>query len=403
MDSLLFQELRSLSQSRFSGCLTVKNGDGQVINFVGNQTWQLFFYQGRMIGDSGGIHPLKRWQHFLQAEISKFPSEIDRILHQAIDHDTRSDQLMRQLLDKSILNYQNVQDFVANSLSEVLFDIYQHEIWTEAKKLNTALTIELSYHRQFITWKNLPDPAVVVPVDSLLKKLEADWQEWSAHNLMWYSPQMSPYLIDRMELQETMAPDAYLEMIQLIDGQKTFRDIAIELHKEPATLTTSLLNNKEKLSMEFAYVAAETYTSSPLVTSKTVTYQHIPDSSEISIVGAIIDGELDLYVMQQIALIADYGYVGMQDPEQAARLFASHCPQIIFLDAVLSNIDGYEACSNLRRIPQLKKIPIVLLTTSKKEENTIRAKMTGVTAFSPKPLVPAQIMSMIERYILHKF
>jgi two-component system, chemotaxis family, response regulator PixG len=402
MDSLLFQELRSLTHSRFSGCLTIKNGDAKAISFVGHQTWQLFFYQGKMIGDSGGIHPTRRWQHCLQNEIVKFPSEIDRILRDANQQQDRSDQLMRKLLAKSILNYQNVQGFVSNSLAEVLFDIYQQEMWVWAKSVNSQLQINLSYERQFIKWREMPDPEVVVPTETLLRKLTVAWQDWQAKNLLWYSPHLSPYLTDRQQLQQTMKPDAYLEMIQLLDGQKTFQDIAIELHQDVSTLTTSLINKKENLLLAFEYVPEQSLSTHQFITSKTVTYHNIPESADISIVGAVIDGELDLHRMQQIALLGDYGYVGCQDPQQAVAIFLEHCPQLIFVDAVFGDRTGYEVCANLRRLPQLKKTPIILLTTDPKEQKTMRSKIAGVTAFLLKPLEPREVLSFINQCILPK-
>jgi two-component system, chemotaxis family, response regulator PixG len=402
MESLLFQELRALTQSRFSGCLTIKNGDGKVISFVGDQTWQLFFYQGKMIGDSGGIHPIKRWQHCLQNEIAKFPSEIDRLLRDANQQQDRSDQLMRKLLAKSILNYQNVQGFISNSLAEVLFDIYQNEVWAWAKNVHTNLQISLSYERQFIKWNELPDPEVVVPTEMLLRQLTAAWQEWQAKNLLWYSPHLSPYLTDRQQLQQTMEPDAYLEMIQLLDGQKTFQDIAIELNQDVSTLTTSLINKKENLLLAFEYVPEQTLATQQFITSKTVTYRNIPESTAISIVGAVIDSELDLYRMQQIALLGDYGYVGCQDPQQAAAIFLENCPQLIFVDMVLGDMTGYEVCSSLRRLPQLKKTPIILLTTNPKEQKTMRSRIAGVTAFLLKPLEPREVLSFINQCIFPK-
>jgi two-component system, chemotaxis family, response regulator PixG len=395
MNSSLFQELRSLSQSRFSGCLTIRNCEDDTIGLVNNQTWQLFFYQGNVIGDSDGIHPIKRWQHCLHPEISKFPREIDSILHEISRYDTRSERLMQLLLAKSILNYQNVQDFMSNSILEMLFDIYQQEIWAGANDHN--IDVKLTY--QTMVADDLPAPAVIIQTRSLLKKLTVIWQDWQTKKLMWYSPQLSPYLSDRLQLQQNLSSDAYLEIIQLIDGQKTLRDIAIELNQDLASLTTSLINDQARLLLEFQYVPSPAFPDSPFAIAPTVTYHHIPDSSNIPIVGALIDNELDLYLMQQVALISDYGYVGLQDPQQAITTFLQYLPKIILLDTAIEQVSCYEICVTLRRLPQFKNTPIILLITNQKLQDTFRGKIAGVTAFLPKPLEAHGVLAIIKQYL----
>ncbi len=395
MNSSLFEELRSLSRSRFSGCLTIRNCENDTISLVNNQTWHLFFYQGNIIGDSGGLHPIKRWQHCLHPEISKFPREIDSILHQISRYDTRSERLMQLLLAKSILNYQNVQDFMSNSILEMLFDIYQQEIWAEANDRN--INVKLTY--QTVAADDLPNPAIIIQTSSLLKKLTVIWQDWQTKKLLWYSPQLSPYLSDRLQLQQNLSSDAYLEIIQLIDGQKTFRDIAIELNQDLASLTTSLINDQARLLMEFQYVPSPSFPDSPFAIAPTVTYHHIPDSSNIPIVGALTDSELDLLLMQQVSLIADYGYVGLQDPQQAITTFLQYLPQIILLDTAIEQVSSYELCGTLRRNPQFKSTPIILLITNQKIQDTVRGKIAGVTAFLPKPLEAHKVLEIIKQHL----
>jgi two-component system, chemotaxis family, response regulator PixG len=395
MNSSLFQELRSLSQSRFSGCLTIRNCEADTISLINNQTWQLFFYQGNIIGDSGGIHPIKRWQHCLHPETSKFPREIDSILHEISRYDTKSERLMQLLLAKSILNYQNVQDFMSNSILEMLFDIYQQEIWAGANDRNAD--VNLTY--QTVIADDLPTPAVIISTSSLLKKLTVIWQEWQTKKLMWYSPQLSPYLADRLQLQQNLSSDAYLEIIQLIDGQKTLRDIAIELNQDLANITASLINDQARLLMEFQYVPSPAFPDSPFAISPTVTYHHIPDNSNIPIVGALIDSELDLHLMQQVALVADYGYIGLQDSLQATTTFLQYLPKIILLDTAIEQFNSYELCATLRRNPQFKSTPIILLITNQKIQDTVRGKIAGVTAFLPKPLEAHEVLEIIKQYL----
>lgn len=68
------------------------------------------------------------------------------------------------------------------------------------------------------------------------------------------------------------------------------------------------------------------------------------------------------------------------DPEKAPR------PGIILLDLNMPRKDGREALREIKQDPDLRRIPIVILTTSKAEEDVIRSYDLGVNSFIVKPV-----------------
>jgi two-component system, chemotaxis family, response regulator PixG len=67
---------------------------------------------------------------------------------------------------------------------------------------------------------------------------------------------------------------------------------------------------------------------------------------------------------------------------------------------LLGDTSGYEICATLRRTPQFKDTPIILLTENQTLRDMMRGKMSGVTDFLPKPLEPHQILNMLKQYLL---
>lgn len=68
------------------------------------------------------------------------------------------------------------------------------------------------------------------------------------------------------------------------------------------------------------------------------------------------------------------------DPASAPR------PGLILLDLNMPRKDGREALQEIRQDPDLRRIPVVVLTTSKAEEDILRSYDLGVNSFITKPV-----------------
>ena len=64
----------------------------------------------------------------------------------------------------------------------------------------------------------------------------------------------------------------------------------------------------------------------------------------------------------------------------------SHMPQIILLDLKLPKIDGLEVLRRLRADDRTKFLPVVVLTSSKEEQDMITGYALGVNSYIQKPV-----------------
>ena len=69
----------------------------------------------------------------------------------------------------------------------------------------------------------------------------------------------------------------------------------------------------------------------------------------------------------------------------AARSVA-HGPRVIFLDLKLPKIDGLELLQRLKSDPRTKKIPVVMLTSSKEQKDIVESYKLGVNSYIVKPV-----------------
>lgn len=70
-------------------------------------------------------------------------------------------------------------------------------------------------------------------------------------------------------------------------------------------------------------------------------------------------------------------------------------PGIILLDLNMPKKDGREALEEIKADPSLRKIPVVVLTTSRDEEDVIRSYDLGVSSFITKPVTFGSLVEVM--------
>jgi two-component system, chemotaxis family, response regulator Rcp1 len=67
------------------------------------------------------------------------------------------------------------------------------------------------------------------------------------------------------------------------------------------------------------------------------------------------------------------------------RISADHEPDLILLDLNLPGLDGCQVLSQIKSDPFLRMIPVVILTTSHREEDVLQTYLAGANTYIPKP------------------
>lgn len=86
---------------------------------------------------------------------------------------------------------------------------------------------------------------------------------------------------------------------------------------------------------------------------------------------------------------------GFSNPDDAPR------PGVILLDLNMPRKDGREALREIKENPELRRIPIIVLTTSKAEIDIYRSYDLGVNSFIVKPVTfdsLVEVMQVLRKY-----
>ncbi len=85
---------------------------------------------------------------------------------------------------------------------------------------------------------------------------------------------------------------------------------------------------------------------------------------------------------------------------QALEAFAQYRPDVVVLDALMPEIDGFTTCERLRRLPGGEHVPVLMLTGLDDEESIARAYEAGATDFFVKSTGQWTLLSQRLRYML---
>jgi CheY-like chemotaxis protein len=119
----------------------------------------------------------------------------------------------------------------------------------------------------------------------------------------------------------------------------------------------------------------------------------------------IVDDEPDIVRLLRVALRPEgFRLLSAHDGETALQLARTERPSLILMDWSMPGRDGLEVCRALRAEtdPQLRDVPVVLLTAQAGEDHIEAGFAAGVTDYLTKPFYPAYVRSRVRGWLLRK-
>jgi two-component system, chemotaxis family, response regulator PixG len=371
----LIIQFKTIKENGLSGNL--------VVHIEGEPTWMFSFSVGELGWISGGIDPINRWQRNLVIANFKLAANL---LHKTDDPDRIS------------LNPNSIaQQAVA---VEVLFDIIQISQGTENKLSYQFIQVDPA--RIKLT-PNLP----LLDISPILTQAIEYWKDWIKAGLAHCVP--SRFLtIDRFVLRSSgFKLDNLPEILASIDGARSLRGLAIYHRQSLLSFTQRILPLLKSGAIIFSsFPSSQIDHSSDLDLDLDLDHfrsDHIkpPASLQTGTLIACVDDSIFVY-MQLEKLLTAQGYrsYGVQDPLKIMATLIKYKPKLIFLDLLMPVANGYEVCEQIRRTPSLKDIPVIILTAKDGLFDRMRAKIVGANDFLSKPIANADVLRVLEKYVV---
>ncbi len=84
-----------------------------------------------------------------------------------------------------------------------------------------------------------------------------------------------------------------------------------------------------------------------------------------------------------------------QDGEEALIVAVERKPDLVVLDWMLPLLSGIEVCRRLRRLPDVRNTPIIMLTARGEEADKVRGLNSGADDYVTKPFSPSELMARV--------
>ena len=98
------------------------------------------------------------------------------------------------------------------------------------------------------------------------------------------------------------------------------------------------------------------------------------------------------------AKLAGFEYRPALDGTTALREAQARPPAAVVLDLMLPDIDGFEVCQRLKREPETRAVPVIMLTALSDAKNRQRGRECGCCEYLTKPFDPDRLMEALAEH-----
>ena len=114
----------------------------------------------------------------------------------------------------------------------------------------------------------------------------------------------------------------------------------------------------------------------------------------------IVEDEESLLRLESILLTSiGYEVKGVADGRSALDTVVTMKPDMVLLDIMLPDINGFEVCQRIKANEATMHIPVVMLTAKKSREDLNRGQQVGADWYITKPFKSATVVETIQRFL----
>jgi two-component system, cell cycle response regulator DivK len=111
------------------------------------------------------------------------------------------------------------------------------------------------------------------------------------------------------------------------------------------------------------------------------------------------DQEDNRRILRDLLTSAGYEVIQAENGQEALAAAARERPDLILMDIQLPLLDGYEATRRIKADPDLRAIPIIVVTSYALSGDEGKARAAGCDAYVTKPYSPRVLLAKIREYV----
>jgi len=111
------------------------------------------------------------------------------------------------------------------------------------------------------------------------------------------------------------------------------------------------------------------------------------------------DSPAEVRLMQSVLDRAGYSSVAVHDPTRLEQTIDAEKPNLILLDVVMPQRNGFQACRELKGNAVYASIPVVLVTSKKTESDKFWGKEQGADGYVVKPFTSEDLLGAVRKLV----
>ena len=114
----------------------------------------------------------------------------------------------------------------------------------------------------------------------------------------------------------------------------------------------------------------------------------------------LVDDSATTLMMEQMVLRGQaYQIVTAKNGREAVATAAIERPDLILLDVVMPEMNGFEACRRIREQEASRHVPIIMVTTKGEEQHVETGFESGCSDYITKPINGAELLTKVRGYL----
>jgi CheY-like chemotaxis protein len=107
------------------------------------------------------------------------------------------------------------------------------------------------------------------------------------------------------------------------------------------------------------------------------------------------DDEMVLMALGELLKPEGYDVETVSSGSEALRKLEENTYDLLMLDVIMPEMDGFELCKRIRQEEKYQEIPIIFLTAKSRDEDRARGLDAGANLFLSKPISPDKLIGIV--------
>ena len=110
------------------------------------------------------------------------------------------------------------------------------------------------------------------------------------------------------------------------------------------------------------------------------------------------DSQAEVRLIQSFLQQGGFHSVGISDPMKIEETIDEERPNVILLDVVMPQRNGFQVCRELKSQEHYSTIPVILVTSRSTPSDRYWGEQQGANGYVAKPFTPEEVLNAVKRF-----